>query len=201
MQEVERRVLEARKQEAEELSQEQALEELSATLQELGAKARTAEALEAKVRATEEQAARRRKLARRIALAAGPLLGLALGSVWKKWRSSISLPEVSQGDQELEQQTEASSAGEAAAIEFPSAPEPLPTHEGVTADVPSGPQPGQRTPPCKRPEIEINGGCWILVGNEAPPCVERTYEWRKRCYFPAPAPPRPSTSGLKDKAD
>jgi hypothetical protein len=54
---------------------------------------------------------------------------------------------VKQGAQEQEQPTGASSLGEVAATEFLSAPEPLPTHEGVTADVPPGPQPGQRTPP------------------------------------------------------
>lgn len=200
LQEAERRAVEARKQEMVELSREQELEELSATIQELGAKASAAEALEAKVRAAEEKAARQRKLGRRIALATGPLLlGLAWVSVWTEWRSSTSPPEVQQGTPELEQPTEVSSLGEAAATEFLSAPEPLRTHGGVTADLPSGPQPGQRTPPCKRPQLEINGGCWILVGNEAPPCVEGTYEWKKRCYAPWPASPRPSTSGLKDK--
>jgi serine/threonine protein kinase len=201
MQEAERRALERRKKQREERSREQELEELSATIQELGARARTADVLEAKVRATEEKDARRRKLGRRMALAAGPLLlGLALVSVWREWRASTSLPEVMQGTPELEQQTEASSLGEAAATEPLSAPEPLPTHEGVTAEIPSSPRPGQRTPPCKRPQIEINGGCWFEVANAAPPCVDSTYEWKKRCYFPVPAPPRPSTSGLKDKA-
>jgi serine/threonine-protein kinase len=202
MQEAERRPLEARKEAAEDLSREQALEELSATLQELGAKARTADVLEAKLRDAEEKAAKRRKLGRRITLAAGPLLlGLALVSVWRGWRSPASLPEMTQGTPELEQHTEASSLAEPAATEFLSAPEPLSTHEGVTAELPQGPLPGQRTPPCKRPQIEINGGCWIRVADEAPPCVASTYEWKKRCHFPVPAPPRPSTSGLKDEAE
>jgi hypothetical protein len=176
------------------------LEELSATIQELGAKARTAEALEAKVLAAEEKAARLKKHGRRIALAAGPLLlSLALVSVWSWRRAPTSLPEARQETPGLEQHTGASSLGEPAATEFSSAPEPLQTHEGVTAEIPPDPLPGQRTPPCKRPQIEINGGCWIQVANEAPPCVDTTYEWKKRCYFPLPTPPRPSTSGLKDK--
>jgi hypothetical protein len=200
MQEAERRTLEARKEAAEELSREQALEDLSATLQELGAKARTADVLEAKLRAAEEKAARRRKLGRRIALAASPLLlGLALVSVWREWRSPAAMPEMTQGTPELEQHTEASSLAEPAATEFLSAPEPLSTHEGVTAELPQGPLPGQRTPPCKRPQIEINGGCWIRVADEAPPCVASTYEWKKRCHFPVPAPPRPSTSGAEGR--
>jgi serine/threonine-protein kinase len=202
LQEAERRALEARKQEAEELSQEQVLEELTATLQELGAKASAADALEAKVRAAEEKAASLRRLGRRIALAAGPLmLGLAVVSVWNAWRSPVSLPEEIQAPPGPEQQTRASNLGESAAVEFLSAPEPLPTHRGITAELPPGPLPGQRLPPCKRPQIELNGGCWIQVGSEAPPCVESTYEWKKRCYVPFFAPPRPSTSGLKDEAE
>jgi eukaryotic-like serine/threonine-protein kinase len=66
---------------------------------------------------------------------------------------------------------------------------------GITAPVPSEPLPGQRLPPCKGPQLEINGGCWFLVGNAAPPCAETTYEWRKRCYAPSMGPSRPSTTG------
>jgi eukaryotic-like serine/threonine-protein kinase len=202
LQEAERRAQEARKQEAEELSREQTLEELSATILELGARAQAADVLEAKMLAAEEKAAGRRKLGRRIALAASPLLlGLVLVSVWSEWRSPAPLPEMMQAPPAPEQQTRASSLAESAATEFLSAPEPLPTHAGITAQLPAGPLPGQRTPPCKRPQIEINGGCWIRVDYEAPPCVTSTYEWKKRCYFAVPAPPRPSTSGLKDETE
>jgi serine/threonine-protein kinase len=198
-QEAESRALEARKLEREELSREQALEELSATIQELGAKARTAEALEAKVLAAEEKAARRQKLGRRITLMASPLaLGLALVSIWRVWLSPASLVEQEQeSSPDVARQGGSSSLGEAAATEFLSAPEPLRTHEGVTTELPSGPLAGQRLPPCKRWLLEINGGCWILVANEAPPCVDSTYEWKKRCYAPWPAPPRPGTSRIK----
>jgi hypothetical protein len=75
--------------------------------------------------------------------------------------------------------------------------EPLPTQDGLTAEVPTEPLPGQRLSPCKKPEREINGGCWILVGDEAPPCTPRTYEWKNRCYWPSFGPPRPATSGPK----
>jgi len=91
--------------------------------------------------------------------------------------------------------------GELVLVEPLSAPEAMSTHEGIGEDVPEGPLPGQRLPPCKRPQIEINGGCWILVGNEAPPCVESTYEWKKRCYLPYFGPGRPSTSGQKGKPE
>ena len=176
--------------------------ELSANIQALGARAQAADVLEAKVLAAEEKAAGRRKLARRSALAAAPLLlGLALVSVWREWHSPAALPEMVQAPPELERQSRVSNLAEPAATEFLSAPEPLPTHDGITTDLPPGPRPGQRTPPCKRPQLELNGGCWIRVDYETPPCVATTYEWKKRCYFPVPAPPRPPTSGLKDKAE
>jgi hypothetical protein len=94
------------------------------------------------------------------------------------------------------------SLGELALVEPLSAPEPMSTHEGIGEDMPDEPLPGQRLPPCKRPQIEINGGCWIRVADEAPPCVETTYEWKKRCYVPFPgSPSRPSTSGQKVKPE
>jgi serine/threonine protein kinase len=68
-------------------------------------------------------------------------------------------------------------------------------HLGIGAAVPSSPMPGQQHPPCRGPQFEINGGCWILVGNASPPCPETTYEWRKRCYMAVGAPLRPSTTG------
>lgn len=68
-------------------------------------------------------------------------------------------------------------------------------YNGITAPVPSDPLPGQRHPPCQGPQIEINGGCWYVVGNVSPPCAETTFEWRKRCYVPVGAPPRPANTG------
>ena len=85
--------------------------------------------------------------------------------------------------------------GEAGLAVPPGSPVPGTSQTRISAPVPPTPLPGQRQPPCKKPEVEINGGCWIRVGGESPPCVERTYEWRKQCYMPFMAPPRPSTSG------
>jgi len=90
-----------------------------------------------------------------------------------------------------------SSLGEAALAQPLSASEPTTTHGGVSAAVPPEPLPGQRLPPCKGPLFEINGGCWILVGNATPPCPDPTYEWRKRCFMPFIGPSRPSTTGEK----
>ncbi|MBN1205747.1 MAG: serine/threonine protein kinase [Myxococcaceae bacterium] len=89
------------------------------------------------------------------------------------------------------------SLGEAASSAAVSAPEPLPEQAGIGAKVPKNPLPGQRLAPCRRPEVEIQGGCWIPVAGEAPPCVPRTYEWKSSCYWPSFGPPHPATSGEK----
>jgi serine/threonine-protein kinase len=89
-QESERRAQEAKKKKEEELSHEQALEEISATLQELGARARAVEALEAEARAANEKAAQRKKRWRRIALGTGSLLLLlVLFVAWQVWRTPV----------------------------------------------------------------------------------------------------------------
>ncbi len=125
-----------------------------------------------------------------VLMAAGGLLHALLG------------PSSSEGVRRHEQVARASAQdgdtaalGEAGLTEPLTPPEPSVSQKPISAPVPPGPLPGQRVPPCKKPEVEINGGCWIPVAGESPPCVERTYEWRKQCYMPFMAPPRPSTSG------
>jgi eukaryotic-like serine/threonine-protein kinase len=75
--------------------------------------------------------------------------------------------------------------------------ESVPEQQHVSAAVPAQPFFGQRLPLCKGPQVEINGGCWYLVGNEMPPCSEITYEWKKRCYWPAIEPSRPANTREK----
>jgi hypothetical protein len=94
-------------------------------------------------------------------------------------------------------ETDTSGLGEFTLPEPMSPAEPEPGQQLVSAAVPAQPLPDQRLPPCKGPQIEINGGCWILIGNETPPCSEITYEWKKRCYWPALMPSRPSTTREK----
>ena len=62
----------------------------------------------------------------------------------------------------------------------------------IGVNVPKTPLPGQARPPCKKPEMVINGGCWGRPA--APPCGEREYEWRGLCYAPVLDPSPPATS-------
>ena len=65
---------------------------------------------------------------------------------------------------------------------------------GISKRLPDKPFPGQRLAPCEKPEIEINGGCWVHWAEMSPPCGTRFYEWRSKCYLPVMEPPRSPTS-------
>ncbi|ADO74780.1 serine/threonine-protein kinase [Stigmatella aurantiaca] len=82
-----------------------------------------------------------------------------------------------------------------AAVEaFPFSSEPMePKPRGLSLDMPKEPLPGQRRPPCPRPQIGIRGGCWFEL-RATPPCGEGAYAWKDACYSPVPAPQRPNTS-------
>lgn len=57
----------------------------------------------------------------------------------------------------------------------------------VSREIPDAPRPGQQRPPCaQRAAKVVNGGCWLPVGTEKPPCDTGLYEHAGRCYFPAP---------------
>ncbi|WP_093524801.1 serine/threonine-protein kinase [Stigmatella erecta] len=64
----------------------------------------------------------------------------------------------------------------------------------VGLDIPKQPFPGQHQPPCEKPQIALNGGCWIRVSGVDAPCGANYYEWKKGCYVPMLPPPRPQTS-------
>jgi eukaryotic-like serine/threonine-protein kinase len=72
--------------------------------------------------------------------------------------------------------------------------EPEPSREEISLEMQKKPLPGQARPPCKRREVEINGGCWKLPAAPSPPCDDREYEWQGLCYSPILAPPSPATS-------
>jgi hypothetical protein len=70
--------------------------------------------------------------------------------------------------------------------------EPEPSREEISLEMPKKPLPGQAVPPCKKREVEINGGCW---GRPAPPpCGEREHEWQGLCYLPVFVRSPPATS-------
>ncbi len=49
--------------------------------------------------------------------------------------------------------------------------------------MPNEPLPGQRTPPCRRGEKEINGGCWLgPIEGERAPCGDTLYDYQGKCY-------------------
>lgn len=60
---------------------------------------------------------------------------------------------------------------------------------GLKLNIPKGPLPSQRKPPCGKYEVEINGGCWIRSADATPPCGPRIYEWKNGCYAPTYDPP------------
>ncbi|ADO73034.1 Protein kinase [Stigmatella aurantiaca DW4/3-1] len=64
----------------------------------------------------------------------------------------------------------------------------------LSLDMPKGPLPGQRRPPCPRNHVNIRGGCWVEFVQASPPCGESFYDWNGACYLPALMPPRPNTS-------
>lgn len=65
---------------------------------------------------------------------------------------------------------------------------------GIAFPMPDKPIPKQAKPPCRpqRGEVEINGGCWVVL-EKRPPC-EETAEYKGRCYLPVGERPRPAQS-------
>ena len=55
--------------------------------------------------------------------------------------------------------------------------------------LPSKPFKGQHKPPCTEgAEVEINGGCWAQLKQDAP-CPRTTAEHQGKCYMPVRDPP------------
>jgi hypothetical protein len=65
---------------------------------------------------------------------------------------------------------------------------------GIREGMPKKPVPGQLRPPCKKPLVEIQGGCWAGPGEEKPPCQPPAYEWKGKCYWPMASFEEPATS-------
>jgi serine/threonine protein kinase len=68
-------------------------------------------------------------------------------------------------------------------------------YDSLGLPMPKQPYPWQRKPPCDRGETAINGGCWVWVGGESPPCGQKMFEYETRCYKPSVDTPRMPTAG------
>ncbi|HEX8703009.1 MAG TPA: serine/threonine-protein kinase [Myxococcaceae bacterium] len=66
---------------------------------------------------------------------------------------------------------------------------------GTSFDMPQEPFEDQRRPPCREPEVEIRGGCWLKIEATEWQCPEVGYSWRWGCYTPSLQRSRPATSG------
>jgi serine/threonine-protein kinase len=78
----------------------------------------------------------------------------------------------------------------------------------VAADMPDKPLPGQARPNasgrCRsRPQVVINGGCWLKVEVDLSECKESedNYVYKGACYQPGYAPPPPATSNPTESRD
>ncbi|EPX62616.1 hypothetical protein D187_008804 [Cystobacter fuscus DSM 2262] len=63
------------------------------------------------------------------------------------------------------------------------------TQPGIGYPLPSTPIKGQQKPPClEGTAVEINGGCWVQLKQDAP-CPRSTAEYQGKCYMPVRNPP------------
>jgi serine/threonine protein kinase len=120
-------------------------------------------------------------------------VALAVSAWWGQHRLLVELHTGGLQEAGGSEQARREPAGLADTLRSASPPveRPEPEQRGILLSMPKQPLPGQARPPCMRNEIEIHGGCWVVV---TPPCGARTYEWEGKCYSPVPAPSRPSTS-------
>ncbi|MDC0709896.1 serine/threonine-protein kinase [Stigmatella sp. ncwal1] len=122
---------------------------------------------------------------------AGLAASLVLQGAWNLWQQPR--PWRAEGVHSLGRDAAEADAGTAGL-----AKDALPSGESVQApesgseriglDVPKKHLPGQLRPPCRKREIELNGGCWGVPREATPPCAEGNYEWRGACYYPVLAP-------------
>jgi hypothetical protein len=70
----------------------------------------------------------------------------------------------------------------------------LPAILSLGRPMPTGPLQGQRRPPCPRGDREINGGCWVEVAREKPPCGDTMFDYDGACFKVSVDMPRQPTS-------
>jgi serine/threonine protein kinase len=141
-------------------------------------------------------------------LAAASLGGaVALGASWM-----LSVPTQEQAEQVHASASEESRDGGTVALgetalTAPVSPKRPPSVLSVIAvELPPKPLPGQTRPDAagrcpRRPQIPINGGCWVKVASSAKECDEDYYVYKGACYGPAFPPARPPTSGPAERSD
>ncbi|EAU69611.1 protein kinase [Stigmatella aurantiaca DW4/3-1] len=132
-----------------------------------------------------------------LAAAAGLAASLLLQGAWSLWwlpspEPPDSPPGLARDGAEADAGTSGLAKDALPSSDSTPAPESGPMRIGL--DVPKKPLPGQAKPPCKKREVELNGGCWVLPREASPPCGERNYEWKGACYYPVLAPVRSGTS-------
>ena len=70
---------------------------------------------------------------------------------------------------------------------------------GEGLPIPRTPMRGQQTPPCRRGDTAINGGCFMRYDSSAmmPPCEPGTYEHQGQCWRAMAKTKREPTSIIK----
>ncbi|EAU69970.1 protein kinase [Stigmatella aurantiaca DW4/3-1] len=124
---------------------------------------------------------------------------LAIPVVWMRQPAPSEEEESGREQAHMYEERDAGTVGLADSVMDSPADETPPgeTSPRVSLDIPRQPFPGQRQPPCEKPLVSINGGCWVRTGDVMPPCGGNSYEWKKGCYLPMFPPPRPQTSHPK----
>lgn len=126
-------------------------------------------------------------------LAAATCVALTVGAWWIGQQPSVERPAGTSPTARNSSEEPVGLAETVLSIPVSMAP-PEPTRDGIGLDMPQKPFPGQRRAPCEKPEVEINGGCWVGLRDATPPCGARSYEWKHGCYLPMFDPPRPATT-------
>ncbi|MDC0711774.1 serine/threonine-protein kinase [Stigmatella sp. ncwal1] len=121
---------------------------------------------------------------------------LAVSVDWARGSRLGGVAEIGPVQAKADEERDAGTVGLAdAVLEAPaSGTAPGEAKQRVSLDMPKQPFPGQHQPPCEKPQIAVNGGCWIRVSDVGAPCGANYYEWKKGCYMPMLPPPRPQTS-------
>jgi eukaryotic-like serine/threonine-protein kinase len=129
-------------------------------------------------------------------VAAAVSVALAIPVAWMRGLAPQEETEARREQAKVDEERDAGTVGLADAVMEEPTHETYPrgANSRVGLDIPKQPFPGQYQPPCERPQVALNGGCWIRVSGVEAPCGANYYEWKKGCYVPMYPPPRPQTS-------